>query len=111
MVNGKPSSEHRISVSGWSDQKVKVAVPLLLNAGGPEMIEARGARPVPDATAKGEKPSGKPQTVPAGSLMVVMSTHALPSKCNRRTAVSGKSSGSNEMHSESGSPSAVVLIS
>jgi hypothetical protein len=42
-TNGVPSSEHRKVASGWSEEKVKVALCLPLTAEGPESIVVSGS--------------------------------------------------------------------
>src|ERR687895_435230 len=111
-TNGKPSMEHWKIVSGWSEKKVKVAVPLLLTAGGPEVIDASGVALEAEASAKSEKASGRPHTRPAdGSLRGVTSSHSSPSNWSRRAAPPPNDAGSYGMQSDAGSPSAVVPMS
>ena len=56
-----------------------LALPLVLGLDGPVRIEAMGAKPEPATMAKGEKLSGRPQTMPVVMLLVVVtSTHSLP---------------------------------
>ncbi len=87
-TNGSPSIEQVVSVLPRSAKNANVAVPLRLGFGGPDRIETIGATPAcADATAKPVKSDASPQTLPAGSLRTVTSTHSLPSKASRRIAL------------------------
>ena len=96
------SSAHSNVAPATLDSNANSAFRRTVSAGGPDRIDVSGTTAgVAVAIAKADRLPGSPQTRPrSGSLVVVTSTHTLPSKCSRRTG-SGSELGSYVRHTVS----------